>query len=99
MPVVQEPTRIEDERIIKIRQLGRLDDLSCGDELPLSAGKGFLVEERCPWMVRRRTGPLKTTFAVEPLVGYPAEEGNQPRHLVEDLGGIPKREGLLGIEP
>src|SRR5262245_22487728 len=99
MPVVQEPARIEDEGVVRIRQLGRLDDLSRGDEPALSAGKGFAVEKWCARMIGRRTRPLKTTFTVEPLVGYPAQERNQPRHLVENLGGVSIVERLLGIEP
>ena len=88
VPVVQQAARVEDERIVGIRQLGGFHRLDRRHELPLPARERLGVEEARPGMIGRRAGPLQPAFTVEARVGDSSEERRQPRHLVEDVGGV-----------
>src|SRR5262249_15115121 len=74
VPVIQEPTGVEDERVIGIGQLRGFDGLHGRDEPTLAAWERLPVEESRTGMLRRRARPLDTALAIEAIVREPAEE-------------------------
>src|SRR5206468_7046927 len=48
-------------------------------------------------MIRRRARPLDASLTIESRVGETAQEGNETRHLVEDVSGVPMGERLADV--